>query len=79
MLLKPATKMIEIKGLKKSYGDRVALKGIDLFIKKGEFYGLLGPNGAGKTTTISIMSSVLTADAGRVPWAVIIWFRILNI
>ncbi|MGB4205817.1 MAG: ATP-binding cassette domain-containing protein [Bacteroidales bacterium] len=58
--------MIEVKNLKKSFGDREVLKGINFSIEKGEFYGLLGPNGAGKTTTISILSSLLNADSGEV-------------
>lgn len=58
--------MIEIKGLKKTFNGREALKGINLSIRGGEFYGLLGPNGAGKTTVISILSSILNADSGEV-------------
>jgi len=58
--------MIDIKQLKKTYGQHEALKGISFSIKEGEFYGLLGPNGAGKTTTISIMSSILIPDSGEV-------------
>ena len=45
---------IQIKDLKKSYQDVFALKGVNVDIPKGEFFGLLGPNGAGKTTTINI-------------------------
>ena len=55
---------IEIKGLTKSYGDVHALKGVDITIKKGEFYGLLGPNGAGKTTTINILTGLVFRDQG---------------
>ncbi len=62
----PAENMIEVKNLKKSFGDREVLKGINFSIKKGELYGLLGPNGAGKTTAISILSSLLNADSGEV-------------
>lgn len=58
--------MILAENLKKSYEGREALKGIDLDIKDGEFYGLLGPNGAGKTTTISILGSILKSDSGKV-------------
>ncbi|MCC7231991.1 MAG: ABC transporter ATP-binding protein [Bacteroidia bacterium] len=58
--------MIEVKDLKKSFGDRTALKGINVSIKDGELYGLLGPNGAGKTTTISILSTIVPADSGEV-------------
>jgi len=55
---------IEIKGLTKSYGDVHALKGVDISIKKGEFFGLLGPNGAGKTTTINILTGLVFRDQG---------------
>ena len=55
---------IEIKGLKKSYGDIHALDGVDIKINKGEFYGLLGPNGAGKTTTINILTGLVFRDQG---------------
>lgn len=55
---------IEIARLHKSYGSLQALKGIDLVIEEGEFFGLLGPNGAGKTTLISILAGLVRADAG---------------
>ena len=48
------TPAISIQNLKTGYDDTVALKGINLTIGDGEFFGLLGPNGAGKTTTINI-------------------------
>lgn len=56
------------EGLRKIYrgADRPALVGVDLTIEKGEIFGLLGPNGAGKTTAISIMSSLMRPDRGRV-------------
>jgi len=57
---------IEIKNLKKSYGDTVALRGINLSIHPGEFYGLLGPNGAGKTTTIGIITGLVKLEHGSV-------------
>lgn len=57
---------IEIRGLTKSYKDVNALKGVDVLIKKGEFFGLLGPNGAGKTTAIGIMSSLISKTSGKV-------------
>ena len=47
--------VVEVKGLVKKYGDRVAVNGVDLSILEGEIFGLLGPNGAGKSTTISIL------------------------
>jgi ABC-2 type transport system ATP-binding protein len=59
-------KIIQIKGLRKSFGSIQAIKGIDIEIDKGEFFGLLGPNGAGKTTTINILSTVMKPDGGAV-------------
>ena len=59
-------KIIEVRNLKKSYGKIHALKGIDMHIGRGEFFGLLGPNGAGKTTTINILSTILKPDDGEV-------------
>jgi ABC-2 type transport system ATP-binding protein len=53
-------------GLRKSYGDRVAVDDVGFYIARGETYGLLGPNGAGKTTTISMVCGLLKRDAGSV-------------
>ncbi|HEX6569925.1 MAG TPA: ABC transporter ATP-binding protein, partial [Acidimicrobiales bacterium] len=53
-------------GLRKTYGERVALDGVGFTIARGETYGLIGPNGAGKTTTISIVCGLLARDAGDV-------------
>jgi ABC-2 type transport system ATP-binding protein len=58
--------LIEVKGLKKSYGDVHAVRGVDLRIEHGEIFSLLGPNGAGKTTTVEIMEGFRTRDAGTV-------------
>ena len=58
--------MIKIEGLHKSYGEKVALNGLSLEIKKGTIFGLLGPNGAGKTTLISILNGLSTFDKGEV-------------
>src|SRR5262249_11534275 len=55
-----------IRGLRKSYGDVVAVDGIDLQVRPGEGFGLLGPNGAGKTTTIEICEGLTAPDAGEV-------------
>lgn len=57
---------VEVRDLHKSYGDTVALRGIDLSIQPGEFYGLLGPNGAGKTTTIGIITGLTKLERGSV-------------
>jgi ABC-2 type transport system ATP-binding protein len=58
--------LIEVKGLKKSYGDVHAVRGVDLEIAQGEIFSLLGPNGAGKTTTVEILEGFRTRDAGTV-------------
>lgn len=56
---------ISIKNLQKFYGKHHALKGIDLEIKKGDFFGLLGPNGAGKSTLINILSGLVLPSSGN--------------
>ena len=56
---------IKITNLKKSYGGIDALKGINMTIDKGQFFGLLGPNGAGKTTTINILTGLVRKDMGE--------------
>jgi ABC-2 type transport system ATP-binding protein len=58
--------LIEVKGLKKSYGDVHAVRGVDLQIDQGEIFSLLGPNGAGKTTTVEILEGFRTRDEGSV-------------
>jgi ABC-2 type transport system ATP-binding protein len=56
---------IEVQGLRKSYGDVVALDGIDLSASHGTVLGLLGPNGAGKTTAVRILTTLLPPDGGE--------------
>ncbi len=56
--------MIEIRELKKTYGDLVALEGVSLSIGAGQIYGLLGPNGAGKSTTIGCLSGLIDPSSG---------------
>src|SRR6478672_6193170 len=57
---------LQVRNLRKTYKDVVAVDGLDLEVRAGECFGLLGPNGAGKTTTIEICEGLLTADSGRV-------------
>jgi ABC-2 type transport system ATP-binding protein len=56
---------IEARGLRKAYGDTVAVDGIDLAVPRGEVFALLGPNGAGKTTTVEILEGFRHADGGE--------------
>ncbi|MFH9953478.1 ATP-binding cassette domain-containing protein [Streptomyces roseolus] len=56
---------IAANGLRKSYGDKVVLDGVDLAVPEGTVFALLGPNGAGKTTAVKILSTLVTADAGQ--------------
>ncbi len=58
-------KAIELVGLKKSFGEIEAVKGIDLLVPKGGIYGLIGPNGAGKSTTIKMICGVLEPSGGE--------------
>jgi len=55
---------IEVKNLKKSFGDLQAVAGVNFQVRSGEIFSLLGPNGAGKTTTISMLSTLLRPDEG---------------
>jgi ABC-2 type transport system ATP-binding protein len=57
---------VRCEGLRKHYGDVVAVDGLSLEVRRGECFGLLGPNGAGKTTTIEILEGLLAPDAGEV-------------
>lgn len=58
--------LIEIKNLHKSYGEKVALDGVNLEIPEGKVFGLLGPNGAGKTTLIRIINRIIMQTEGEV-------------
>jgi ABC-2 type transport system ATP-binding protein len=60
------TSAITATGLRKSFGDKIVLDGIDLEVGAGTTFSLLGPNGAGKTTTVQIMSTLVRADGGTV-------------
>jgi ABC-2 type transport system ATP-binding protein len=56
--------IIEASGLRKRYGDNVAVDGVDLTVEDGAFYGILGPNGAGKTTLLELIEGIRKADEG---------------
>jgi ABC-2 type transport system ATP-binding protein len=64
---------LRVRGLKKSYGDVIAVDGLDLDVSSGECFGLLGPNGAGKTTTIEICEGLLDRDSGEVELLGMTW------
>ncbi|MDR2865948.1 MAG: ABC transporter ATP-binding protein [Methanomassiliicoccaceae archaeon] len=55
-----------VKGLSKSFGDRLAVDGVSFSVKEGEIFGLIGPNGAGKTTTLRMISTLLTMTSGDI-------------
>ena len=56
---------IAMRGLGKRFGDLIAVRGIDLDVPRGSFFGLVGPNGAGKTTTLSMVTGLLRPDSGH--------------
>ncbi|MFD9076576.1 ABC transporter ATP-binding protein, partial [Streptomyces lasiicapitis] len=60
-----ASKGINALGLRKSYGEKVVLDGVDLQVAPGTIFALLGPNGAGKTTSVQILSTLISADEGQ--------------
>jgi ABC-2 type transport system ATP-binding protein len=62
----PAAAPLVLRQLRKSYGDVIAVDGLDLDVRPGECFGLLGPNGAGKTTTIEICEGLTAPDSGEV-------------
>jgi ABC-2 type transport system ATP-binding protein len=62
----PPPTALSVRGLRKAFGTKVAVAGIDLDIPHGCFFGLVGPNGAGKTTTLGMVTGLLRPDAGRV-------------
>jgi ABC-2 type transport system ATP-binding protein len=57
---------ILVRGLRKIYGSKPAVDGVDLDVPRGSFFGFLGPNGAGKSTTIRILTGLIPADAGTI-------------
>ncbi len=58
--------LLQTKGLRKSYGGRTVVNGVDISIDPGEIVGLLGPNGAGKTTTFYMVTGVVKPDQGSI-------------
>jgi len=72
--------ILEVKNLRKRYGDKEVVKGISFEVKRGEVFGILGPNGAGKTTTFEMIEAMRSIDGGEItvdgidvqkdPWAV---------
>ncbi|PPK68045.1 ATP-binding cassette domain-containing protein [Actinokineospora auranticolor] len=64
MTSKQSQAAIAVVGLRRSFGDKVVLDGLDLTVPRGTVYSLLGANGAGKTTVVKILSTLLGADAG---------------
>lgn len=58
--------IIEIKNIKKNFGEVKALNGVDLVVEKGSVLGLLGPNGAGKTTLVRVLTTLINPDEGEV-------------
>jgi ABC-2 type transport system ATP-binding protein len=56
---------IEVKGLTKSFGDKVVVRDLSMRVKRGQIYGFLGPNGSGKTTTLRMLCGLLTPDSGE--------------
>jgi ABC-2 type transport system ATP-binding protein len=55
---------IAVSGLRKAYGNKIVLDGIDLDVRAGTIFSLLGPNGAGKTTTVNVLTTLMKADGG---------------
>ncbi|NGN65061.1 ATP-binding cassette domain-containing protein [Streptomyces sp. A7024] len=64
MTTTPSTQAIAATALRKAYGDKIVLDGIDISVPQGTIFSLLGPNGAGKTTAVKILSTLISADAG---------------
>jgi ABC-2 type transport system ATP-binding protein len=61
----PRPPALDLRGLVKSFGQKVAVRGLDLRVEQGRMFGLVGPNGAGKTTTLSMATGLLRPDAGE--------------
>ena len=66
MTINTSALAISARAVRKSFGDHVALDGVDLTVTEGTVFALLGPNGAGKTTMVRILSTLIAADAGDI-------------
>jgi len=66
MMVAMSNSAISVSGLRKAYGDKTVLDGIDLDVPAGTVFSLLGPNGAGKTTTVNVLTTLIKADSGTV-------------
>jgi ABC-2 type transport system ATP-binding protein len=66
MMVAMRNSAIAVSGLRKAYGDKTVLDGIDLYVPAGTVFSLLGPNGAGKTTTVNVLTTLMKADGGTV-------------
>ncbi|WP_417564709.1 ABC transporter ATP-binding protein [Microbacterium sp.] len=64
MMSETPTPALQLRGLVKRFGEKIAVAGLDLDVPAGSFFGLVGPNGAGKTTTLSMATGLLRPDAG---------------
>ena len=70
--------MLKVEGLRKVYGDVIAVDSVSFYLGKGEILGLIGENGAGKTTTLKMVSGLVKPDAGRVEYSGMELFSNLN-
>src|SRR6266542_2345514 len=66
MTANPSIPAIAVTGLRKSYGEKLVLDGVDLTVGEGTIFSLLGPNGAGKTTVVQILSTLIRAGGGEI-------------
>src|SRR3984893_4735732 len=66
LVTEPTGLAVKTRGLRKAFGTKTVLDGIDLNVPEGTIFALLGPNGAGKTTMVQILSTLLRLDAGEV-------------
>src|SRR5881628_1876513 len=66
MTVETMSPAILVRDLRKSYGAKAAVDGVDLEVPRGSFFGFLGPNGAGKSTTIRMLTGLIPADSGEI-------------